>query len=180
VTDVVTGAPQQERPQFSPGARTAIGLLTGLLVLLAGSAVGLALVVKVHLDDRHDLTRARDDAVVAARQEIVNLDNLSADTVDAGLKLVLDGATGTFKDQFSRSRADLKTLIVNQKTVSSGSILSAGVVRADTSTATVLVAVDRTVRDSSTPQGAVAHDRWRIDLEKHGGRWLVANLQPVA
>jgi Mce-associated membrane protein len=180
VTDIVTDAPQPVRPSFSPRARIAIGLLAGLVVLLAGSAVALALVVKAHLDDRHALTRARDDALVAARQEIVNLDSLSADTVDAGLKLVLDGATGTFKDQFSRSQADLKTLIVNQKTVSSGSILSAGVVRADTSTVTVLIGVDRTVRDSSTPQGAVAHDRWRVDLEKHGGRWLVANLQPVA
>jgi Mce-associated membrane protein len=54
------------------------------------------------------------------------------------------------------------------------------VVRADTDTATVLVAVDRTVKDSTDPQGAVAHDRWRVDLEKHGGRWLVSDLEPVA
>lgn len=165
---------------LSGRSRTAILVLSiGCALLLVASAVlGVRVLIKRH--DQHDLESARNDAVVAARQEIVNLDGLSAATIDTGLKLVLDGATGTFKDQFSRSQADLKMLIVKQKTVSSGTILSAGVVRADTSTVTVLVAVDRTVKDSTTPQGAVAHDRWRIDLEKHGGRWLVANLQPVA
>lgn len=167
------------RPRMSRRARNAVVALSAVAVLLAAASVGLAVTVKSHLDDRDALDTARSAAVAAARQEIVNLDSLSWNTVDADLKRVLDGATGTFKDQFSRAQKDLKPVVVQRKSESSGQVLFAGVVRADTDTATVLVAVDRTVKDSTDPAGAVAHDRWRVDLEKHGGRWLVSDLQPV-
>jgi Mce-associated membrane protein len=153
--------------------------LSVVAVVLLATSVALAVSVKAHQDDRDALDSARSAAVTAARQEVVNLDSLSWDTIDADLKRVLDGATGTFKDQFSRAQNDLKPVVVQRKSESSGTVLFAGVVRADTDTATVLVAVDRTVKDSTDPSGAVAHDRWRVDLEKHGGRWLVSDLQPV-
>ncbi|HUR13928.1 MAG TPA: hypothetical protein VM097_05505 [Mycobacteriales bacterium] len=170
----------QGRPRLSRRARVAAVALSALAGLLVAASVGLAVTVKGHLDDRDALDEARNAAVSAARQEIVNLDSLSWQTIDADLKRVLDGATGTFKDQFSRAQKDLKPVVVQRKSTSSGTVLFAGVVRADTDTATVLVAVDRTVKDSTDPTGAVAHDRWRVDLEKHGGRWLVSDLQPVA
>lgn len=168
------------RPSRSRRARTAILVLSVLAGLLASASVALGVTVKSHLDDRDALDAARSAAVAAARQEIVNLDSLSWQTIDEDLKRVLAGATGTFKDQFTRAQKDLKPVVVQRKSVSTGTVLFAGVVRADTDTATVLVAVDRTVKDSTDPSGAVAHDRWRVDLEKHGGRWLVSDLQPVA
>jgi Mce-associated membrane protein len=164
---------------MSRRARAAVLALSVVAVLLLATSVALAVSVKAHQDDRDALDSARSAAVTAARQEVVNLDSLSWDTIDADLKRVLDGATGTFKDQFSRAQNDLKPVVVQRKSESSGTVLFAGVVRADTDTATVLVAVDRTVKDSTDPSGAVAHDRWRVDLEKHGGRWLVSDLQPV-
>lgn len=164
----------------STGARTATRVLALLCVVLLAACVALGIVLKSHLSDRSALSDARDSALAAARQEIVNLDSLDHRSIDAGLKRVIDGATGTFKDQFTRAQADLKSLVSQRQSVSSGTVLSAGVVRADTNSATVLVAVDRTVKDSTSAAGAVAHDRWRIDLEKHDGRWLVSDLQPVA
>jgi Mce-associated membrane protein len=164
---------------MSRRARAAVVALSVVAVVLLATSVALAVSVKAHQDDRDALDSARSAAVTAARQEVVNLDSLSWDTIDADLKRVLDGATGTFKDQFSRAQNDLKPVVVQRKSESSGMVLFAGVVRADTDTATVLVAVDRTVKDSTDPSGAVAHDRWRVDLEKHGGRWLVSDLQPV-
>lgn len=165
---------------MSRRARTAVIALGVVAGLLASVSVALAVTVKGHLDDRDALDAARSAAVAAARQEIVNLDGLSWKTIDADLKRVLDGATGTFKDQFGRAQKDLKATVLERKSVSSGKVLFAGVVRADTETATVLVAVDRTVKDVTDPDGGVAHDRWRVDLEKHDGRWLVSDLQPVA
>lgn len=178
MTDQVS--PPTARRPLSRRARVAVVVLGVLAVLLAASSVGLAITVKAHVDDRDALDEARGAAVAAARQEIVNLDSLSWSTIDEDLKRVLDGATGTFKDQFARAQKDLKPVVVQRKSVSTATVLYAGVVRADTDTATVLVAVDRTVKDSTDPQGAVAHDRWRVDLEKHGGRWLVSDLEPVA
>ena len=161
-------------------ARTAALLLTALAVVLLAASIALGVTVRSHVRDRDALEQARIDAVAAARQEIINLDSLNHATIDADFKLVLDGATGTFKDQFSRAQAALKPVFLQRKTVLVGTVLFAGVVRADTNTATVLLGVDRTVRDSTDPAGAVDHYRWRVDLEKHAGRWLVAQLQPVS
>lgn len=177
-TDVVSSpGGSAELPR---GARTALIVLSVVAVLLIAASIALAIIGGQHKSARADLESARSDAVTAARQEILNLDSLSAATIDADLARVVAGSTGSFKAQFGKATAELKQVVVARKTVSTGTILSAGLVRADTDSATVLVAVDRTVKDTSNKDGVVAHDRWKLSLEKHGGRWLVADLQPVS
>ena len=167
-----------ERPDRRP--RPVATILSMLVVALLAAAVALAFVVKSHLDARDKVAAARDNALQAGRQAILNLDALSAVTIDQDLARVVAGATGQFKSQFVAAEGDLKNLVVTRKTTSKGTILSAGVVRSDQASATVLVAVDRVVKDSTTPDGTVAHDRWKVSLELRGGRWLVANLEAVA
>lgn len=179
MTEAFVDAPLAARPPVPPSTRTAVIVLSAVAAALLVACVVMAVLLLIRRNENSSLSAARDAAVAAARQEVLNLDSLSAATVDRDLKRVLDGSTGTFKDQFTRAEPDLKTLIVGRRSVTSGTIDSAAVVRADDSTATVLVAVDRSVTDSTDPNGAVTHDRWRVDLEKHGGRWLVADLQPV-
>lgn len=161
-------------------SRTVVRVLSVLVVVLLAASVVLALVVKSNLDAREEVVASRDSALQAGRQAILNLDALSAATIDADLKRVLDGATGQFKTQFQQAQGDLKSLVVARKTTSKGTILSAGVVRADDASATVLVAVDRLVKDSTNANGTTAHDRWKVSLERRGGRWLVAVLDAVA
>ncbi len=162
------------------GNRRVLGALAVVAGVLLIASIVLGFLVAGHARSRSDLTSAQGDAVSAARQAIKNLDSLSAATVDADLKRVVDGATGSFKEQFSKAQAELKKVVVERKTVSSATVLSAGLERSDLNSATVLVAVDRTVTDTSTPNGVVAHDRWKMQLEKHSGRWLLATLEPVA
>jgi len=167
-------------PEPTPPGRRGGRVLVALAVLLLAVAVVLGVVVKGQRDDRNRLTDARNGALAAGRQMIVNLDSISASTIDRDLKRVLDGSTGKFKEQFDRAKEQLKTLVVQRKTVSTGKVLSAGVVRADAESATLLVAADRTVKDTTSPEGQVAHDRWKVEMEKRGGKWLVAELEPVA
>lgn len=170
-------------PAVPPSPRRRPIAVLALIALAAGLVVVctvLAVQQRSQTQHRQRLEDARAAAVRAARQEILNLDGLSAATIDRDLARVLDGATGPFGTEFRTSQANLKTIITTQKTVSSGSVIAAGVVRADDATATVLVAVDRRVKDTSNAQGVVAHDRWQLDLERHGGRWLVTELQPVS
>jgi Mce-associated membrane protein len=182
VTEIPTGTTTHGAPPSADDgrARTWLVVLSALAAALVVAVAVLSFVALSHRRDRQALEDARENALAAGRQAILNLDALSAATIDKDLARVVAGATGTFKEQFTKAQADLKELVVSRKTESSGQILSAGVVRSDTDTATVLVAVDRTVKDSTDKDGTVAHDRWRLDLEKHGGRWLVADLQPVA
>jgi Mce-associated membrane protein len=173
--------------------RRLIAVLSALVVALVAASVVLVLVVRSNEGSRDALvsarqplqaqqavTQRRDDALEAAKRAILDLDALSAATIDKDIARVVVSATGTFKTQFAKAQADLRSLVVSRKTVSKGTILSAGVVRADQDTATVLVAVDRFVTDTTNVKGVTARDRWKVSLELHGGRWLVANLEAVA
>lgn len=155
-------------------------LLSVLVALLVVASVVLAFVWTSHRDARSELERARDAALASAQQAIVNLDALSAATIDADMKRVVAGATGNFKKQFEDSETDLKNLLVQRKTVSKGTVLSAGVLRSDLDTATVLVAADRVVTDSTKATPSTAHHRWRLSMERHDGHWLLADLSSVA
>ena len=157
--------------------------MTALVVVaavLAVACVALALVERSQRQEREATVRARTAAATAAGQLVLNLDALSHPTVDADMARVLAQATGDFKRQFTSSQAELKKIVVAGQVSSSGVLKGVGVVRSDTDTATVLVAVDRTFKDKTHPKGVVANDRWKVTLEKLGGRWLVAALDPVA
>lgn len=178
---MTSGADLDPAPADSSGRTVLITrLLSALAVVLLAAAVALTLVIRAHRADRGGFEQARSDSLVAARQLLLNLDAISAPTIDADVKRVTDGATGDFKDSFIKAQPDLKKIVMANSTQSSGNIQSAGIVRADLDSSTVLVAVDRRVKDKSNPNGAVAHDRWQLAMEKHDGRWLVADLQPVS
>ena len=177
MTDEAPAPADGGAPAGAPVTAIALGVIAAVLAVIS---IVLAFLVTSQRDDRRRVDQARDAALTAGRQLIINLDALSAATIDADMKRVADAATGTFSRQFTGSEAELKKYVVARRTVSTGEILSAGVVRSDSDTATVLVAVDRTVKDTTNTGGVVAHDRWKMNLEKPGGRWLVADLEPVS
>lgn len=171
-------------PQVDRAARRG---LSGRVIVLAVTAavlvvacVALALVARSERQEREELARARTAAATAAGQLVLNLDALSAKTIDADIARVAAQATGQFKRQFTSSQAQLKKYVIDGQISSKGELKGVGVVRSDTDTATVLVAVDRTFKDKTHKDGVVAKDRWKVTLERHGGRWLVAELEPVA
>jgi Mce-associated membrane protein len=156
-----------------------IGLVSGLsvvLLLLAVAALGIKI---LHHPQDRALDQARNAALAAGRQAIVNLDAISATTLDADLKRVEDGSTGSFKQLFTKSEATLRDLYPKQKTASTGTVRAAAVVKADLDTATLLIASDRSVTDVTTKTPSLQTSRWELVLERHGGQWLLADLEPV-
>jgi len=151
------------------------------LLLVAAVVLAVLYVVKVHPDHEHDakLVAARTGAVAAGRQAIINLDAISAKTLDTDLKRVEAVSTGKFKDLFTKSETTLRSLYPQQQTASTGSIRSVAVVSTDTDSVTLLIAADRSVTDVSNKTPALQTSRWEIVMEKHGGKWLMADLEPV-
>lgn len=147
-------------------------------VLLLGACVGLVLLIRSS-NHTKDLRQARVDAVVAARQLIINLDGVSASTADRDFARINDTTTGEFKKQFVTIEATLKSLLESRKTVSNALVLSTAVVSSSTTKASVLVAEDRTVSDNTTAKPAVRAQRWSVNLVKQNGVWLVSGLASV-
>jgi Mce-associated membrane protein len=152
-----------------------VAVLSVLLVLLRAAA----LVGALQLREAKQRDDARAAALVAARQEALNLTSIDGRDIDADLKRVLDDATGGFKADFAQRSKDLKTVLTENQVVAEGKVLEAALVRSDTQTATALVVVDSNVKNKAAPQGRSNTYRMQLDLEKHGNRWLTSALQFV-
>ncbi|MDQ4086347.1 MAG: hypothetical protein M3165_11070 [Actinomycetota bacterium] len=92
---------------------------------------------------------------------------------------VLRTAAGEFERQYSASRDRLHQLVRQNRTVSTGTVLSAGVVSSDADSARVIVVADSQVRNVASPQPQPRHYRLQLDLARQGDRWLVTNLEFV-
>lgn len=171
---VLEPTPTQRR---SPRLHVLLGLVA-LIGVLAGGIVGVGLYIHANNHTR-DLVQAREDALVAARQLIINLDGLSVATIDQDFQKVDDGSTGEFKKQFGTIQATLKQLVTSRKTKSNSLVLSAAVVRNTLTTAEVLIAEDRTISDNTTTSPAVLPQRWQVKLLRQNGQWLVSGLANV-
>lgn len=163
----------------TPGRRRRA--LVGLLVVVLAAALAAAGVYghRWYVDRATD--QARQDAVAAARQASVNFVSVSAASVDRDLQRIVAGATGDFKEEFTRGQAQVRTAVVENKVESHGTVLRAGLVSGDRRRAVVLVAVDATVKNVKAPDGRPSHYRIQVDLvrDRDSGDWLVAKLQFV-
>ncbi|MBM0238614.1 hypothetical protein JNW88_18275 [Micromonospora sp. ATA32] len=156
-------------------------LLVGVLVAVLAAALAAAAVSshRWYVDRATD--QARQAAVAAARQTTVNFVSVSAASVDRDLQRISAGATGEFKEQFTRGQSQVRQAVVENKVESHGSVLRAGLVSGDRRSAVVLVAVDATVKNVKAPEGRPSHYRIQVDMvrDKDTGEWLVSRLQFV-
>jgi Mce-associated membrane protein len=145
------------------------------------AAVALAAFLGSRWYGDHTLDTARQQAVAAAKQTTVNFVSVSAATVDRDLKRIADGATGDFKDEFTRGQAQVRAAVVENNVDSRGAVLRAALVSGTRRAAVVLVAVDATVKNTKVPDGRVSHYRIQVDVARDpaSGRWLVSRLQFV-
>lgn len=149
--------------------------LAAACVLLAVAAVVLGLKLRSYDQDE----QARRDALRAARQSALNLTSIDTEKFDEAVQRVLEGATGDFRKEFEDNSENLEKLLAENEVSAQGTVLEAGLVRADKSNATALVVVDSTVRNTATPDGRVNTYRMQIEVERVDGRWLTSTLRFV-
>jgi hypothetical protein len=181
--DAVTPAEGPAAGDARPIRRTGRGprLLVGCLVVVLLAALTAAGVAGYKWYAQQRLDESRQQALGAARQTTVNFVSVSAATVDRDLQRVTAGATGDFKDEFTRGAPQVRAAVVENNVESRGSVLRAGLVSGDNDSAVVLVAVDATVKNVKAPQGRLSHYRIQVDVTRDAksGRWLVSKLQFV-
>ncbi len=159
------------------GSRWMIGCLAVVLVaLLVG--IGLVATARGSVDD--DLTTAQREVAEAARAEAVAFLTVDHRDMEPLIDAVLDGATGDFAEQYASQRERLTSEAVRTEATSTGEVVALGVGDLDDDSATVLVAANSTVTNSSTDSlGQVRYYRLRLDLVREGERWLTSNVQFV-
>ncbi|WP_406079504.1 hypothetical protein [Micromonospora sp. NBC_00858] len=176
--------PSGERSEGEPARAVPAGRrrmsIVVLVVLLAAALTAAGVTGRRWYVDRAT-EQARQAAVAAARQASVNFVSVSAASVDRDIQRITTGATGDFRDEFTRGQSQVRAAVVENKVDSRGSVLRAGLVSGDRRRAVVLVAVDATVKNVKAPEGRPSHYRIQLDLvrDNESGRWLVSRLQFV-
>jgi Mce-associated membrane protein len=155
--------------------RWSVSVLAVLAAVLTAASGWLG----VQLYERHEEDRRHQDILAAARQSALNLTSLDYRHYDRDSENVLNGATGDFKKQFEAQTKQLTKIVADNKSVSEGQILDAGIARADERTARVLVVADSKVTNTAAPEGTPRNYRLQLDLVLEDGQWLTSNVEFV-
>ncbi|MET9388960.1 hypothetical protein ABZY20_00880 [Streptomyces sp. NPDC006624] len=164
--------PRGMRP-VRPSVMTA-GLVAATVVTTA-----LALWMALALYEQRETDQRRQGILAAARQSALNFTSLDYRHYDRDSANVLAGATGEFKKQFSAQTDQLTKLVAQNKSVSQGQVLEAGIVRSDEDSARVLVVADSKVTNTAAPEGEPRTYRLQLDLVHRDGRWLTSDVEFV-
>jgi Mce-associated membrane protein len=164
--------PSGQRRLPAPVPRVAL-----VLSVIAAAVLAVVLGHQVTVQRAHAQDRA--DAVAAARQVAVNFSTLDYRTFDRDTARVSAETTGAFHTDFATQAAQIKQVVVSDKSVSSGQVGQVAVVSSTPTRARVLVVLDATVTNTSSPTPTARHYRVQLDLTKVHGRWLASQLQFV-
>ena len=171
-------------PSGAPAAPTRTPLLVAAGLLVACLAF-LVVAIVVHGRDGSGssatLTPAlRDQALLAARQDVVVLNSLDYRDIDRGLARWRGASTGQLRSSFADVTPADRKRIADAKAVTTARIVEAAVVSLDPAAgqARIIASVELTVTPANG-KAVVKRERQQADLQRVGASWKVSGLQQV-
>ncbi|MBS2937748.1 hypothetical protein KDN32_08330 [Nocardioides sp. J2M5] len=161
------------------GARGWRALAAALAVVLVALGVGIVVVLRGSAGVDDQLTAEQHEVAAAARTEALAFLRVDHRDMEPLVAAVLDGATGDFAEQYDAQRERLVSEAVRTRASSTGEVVSLGVADLTDDAATVVLAANSTVSNSSTDEPQTRYYRLRLRLERVGGRWLTSSLEFV-
>lgn len=147
---------------------------TAAAVLVIG-LVGAAVVSVFAVQSTQQRDERRSEYVATARQTILNLTTIRADTAKEDIDRILTLASGEFKTEFD-GRVDPFTEIVKQaKVVSTGEVVEAAVERDDEDSAVVLIAAKQTLTNAGSEEQQQRFYRFRVTVSRADDGTLTAS-----
>lgn len=156
------------------GRAWSVGLVVATVLTTA-----LTIWLSFGLYNQREAEQRRQDLLAAARQSALNFTSLDYRHYDRDSANVIESATGDFKKQFAAQTEELTQLVAQNKSVSEGQVLEAGIVRSDEHSARVLVVADSRVTNIAAPKGEARAYRLQLDLVHRDGRWLTSDVEFV-
>ncbi|MEB3020206.1 Mce protein [[Mycobacterium] crassicus] len=120
-------------------------------------------------------------AVAAGQRAAVNyaevLTSIDSTRVDDDFAAVLNGATGDFKDTYTKASGQLRQLLIDNKAAAQGKVVESAVQSESTDKVVVLLMVDQTVTNTTRPDPRVDRSRMKMTMQKVDGRWLASKVE---
>lgn len=150
-----------------------------LLALVAVAAVTLATFQGLSWRDADAQRDDRADAIAIAKQQVIDLTTLTADTVDDQLKAMQKRVTGSFAGELERFTSVFTQSVKSSKVVATGKVEAAGVSSLENDSASVVVASSAEIRTEKQKRATVRTYRIKVDLERRSGDWLISGMEFV-
>jgi Mce-associated membrane protein len=153
------------------------GLLVPVLIGASVAALAGAGFFGWQFWQQHQLDQAREGAQRSAVSYAQVLTSVDSNNVDDNFKQVLDGATGEFKDMYSKSSVELRQLLIENKASAHGVVVESAVQEASKDRAVVLLFVDQSVANTKLPDPRIDRSRMKMTLEKVDGSWRASKVE---
>ena len=153
------------------------GLLVPVLIGASVAALAGAGFFGWKFWQQHQLDQAREAAQRSAVSYAQVLTSVDSNNVDDNFKQVLDGATGEFKDMYSKSSVELRQLLIENKASAHGVVVESAVQEASKDRAVVLLFVDQSVANTKLPDPRIDRSRMKMTLEKVDGSWRASKVE---
>ncbi len=150
-----------------------IGLVTAIYV----GAFGTAGILGWKLWEQH----TQEEAAQAAQQTAISyaqvLTSIDSNNLDKNFAEVLNGATGDFKDIYTKDSMQLRQLLIDNKATAHGVVIDSAIQSESKDKVTVLLLVDQTVTNTARPDARSDSSRMKITMEKVDNRWLASKVE---
>jgi Mce-associated membrane protein len=156
--------------------RLALVAGTGMVSVLAA----LAAWTGHHALQSHQAEQFRAQVLSTAERVALNLTTISWQQADADIQRILDGAVGSFHDDFAQRAPQFVEVVKQAKSTSSGAITAAGVESQTSDEAAVLVTVNVKTSDAAVPEPSTRLWRMRLVIHSTGDQMKVSKVDFVA
>ncbi|WP_405167506.1 hypothetical protein OG203_22025 [Nocardia sp. NBC_01499] len=156
--------------------RTIAVAAAAVLVLALLIGAGFA-GMKVRSIDARDARRT--EYQQTARQAILNLTTIRADSAKADIDRILSVASGQFKNEFDGRVDPFMNIVQQAKVVSNGEIIDAALQSDDENSATVLVAAKQTLTNAGQQGEQTRYYRFRVTVSRGDSGMTVSKVEFV-
>lgn len=113
-------------------------------------------------------------AAVAYAQTLTSIDS---NNVDDGFAAVLNGATGEFKDTYTKASVQLRQLLIDNRATAQGVVVDSAIQSQSGDQVVVLLMVDQRITNTARPDPRVDRSRMKMTMRKVEGRWLASRVE---
>ena len=116
------------------------------------------------------------DALQAARSGVVDMTSFDYLTLDDDIEQIKRVATGDLEKEAAEQLDSRRQQITDSQATVNTEVVGAGVTRAGSDDATVLLVIQSTQKSTASEQAQVVRYRIRVELTKEDGRWLLSGI----
>jgi Mce-associated membrane protein len=170
VDDDPKGVATQEKRMSPVRLATAVGVVAVIASTAAAGWLGYR---------EHQARQAQQQSellIRVGRQGALNLTTIDWRHADTDIQRILDSATGSFYDDFSKRSKPFIEVVKKAQSKSTGTVAEAGLESQSGDEAQVMVAVSVVTSNAGEPEAEPRHWRMRISVKKVGDGAKVSNV----